>query len=407
VVVGGRGWAGPPGFVDGWGSGSSGLGPTVVVVAVSDVNEMDGQRFEVRRVWMPSSGVESWTVIGSAGGPVAVVEEFLAWLTHIERSPNTVEAYARDLRLFWSFLASRGLSWDAVTVAELGEFAAWARRPAENVIVLSELAARRSARTVNRMLAAAVGFYEFQARRGNSLARELVVQTRSGRGGYKPFLHGIARARPRGRAVRLPEQQRLPRTLSLEQVAAVIDAQARLRDRFLFALLASTGMRIGQALGLRHQDVVAWERRIEIVPRAGARARARSKGGARGSVPVPGELIRLWSDYMHLEYGEIDSDFVFVNLWDGEIGRPLSYAAVDKLVGRTRGRVGFHFTAHQFRHTYATLAYRDGVALEVIGAVLTHRSPSSTQIYTHPTAEDLRQALAARGVLDRVADLVA
>jgi integrase/recombinase XerD len=275
VVVGGRGWAGPPGFVDGWGSGSSGLGPTVVVVAVSDVNEMDGQRFEVRRVWMPSSGVESWTVIGSAGGPVAVVEEFLAWLTHIERSPNTVEAYARDLRLFWSFLASRGLSWDAVTVAELGEFAAWARRPAENVIVLSELAARRSARTVNRMLAAAVGFYEFQARRGNSLARELVVQTRSGRGGYKPFLHGIARARPRGRAVRLPEQQRLPRTLSLEQVAAVIDAQARLRDRFLFALLASTGMRIGQALGLRHQDVVAWERRIEIVP---GRARERERG---------------------------------------------------------------------------------------------------------------------------------
>jgi integrase/recombinase XerD len=62
---------------------------------------------------------------------------------------------------------------------------------------------------------------------------------------------------------------------------------------------------------------------------------------------------------------------------------------------------------HQFRHMYATLAYRDGVALEVIGAVLTHRSPSSTQIYTHPTAEDLRQALAARGVLDRVADLVA
>ena len=110
---------------------------------------------------------------------------------------------------------------------------------------------------------------------------------------------------------------------------------------------------------------------------------------------------------MHVEYGELDSDFVFVNLWEGEIGRPLSYAAVDKLVGRTRRRVGFHFTAHQFRHTYATLAYRDGVALEVIGAVLTHRSPSSTLIYTHPTAEDLRQALAARGVLDRVADLVA
>jgi integrase len=39
---------------------------------------------------------------------------------------------------------------------------------------------------------------------------------------------------------------------------------------------------------------------------------------------------------------------------------------VDKIVARTRRQVGFHFTAHQLRHSYATLAYRDGVALEVI-----------------------------------------
>ena len=117
-------------------------------------------------MWMPSSGVESWTVVGPDLRPVRVVDEFLAWLTQIERSPNTVEAYARDLKLFWSFLASRELAWEQVTVSELGEFAAWARRPAENVIVLSELAARRSPRTVNRMLTAVVAFYEFQGRRG-------------------------------------------------------------------------------------------------------------------------------------------------------------------------------------------------------------------------------------------------
>jgi integrase/recombinase XerD len=69
--------------------------------------------------------------------------------------------------------------------------------------------------------------------------------------------------------------------------------------------------------------------------------------------------------------------------------------------------VGFHFTPHQLRHTYATLAYRDGVALEVIGALLTHRSPHSALIYTHPTAADLRVALEERGVLDRVSDLIA
>jgi site-specific recombinase XerD len=372
---------------------------------VSDVNER-GSRYTVRRVFLPARATESFTVIGPDLRPVELIDEYLAWLTDCERSPNTVEGYAHDLRAFWTFLAERGLNWDQVGVMELGEFAAWARRPAENVVVLAEEAARVSSRTVNRMLSGVVGFYELQARRGSTLAEDLVVKTRSGRGGYKPFLHGIARSRPRGRAVRLPERQSLPRTLSLEQVAAVIDCQERLRDRFLFALLASTGMRIGQALGLRHEDVVAWERRIVIRAREDASRRARSKGGAEGGVPVAPELMRLWSDYMHEEYGGLDCDFVFVNLWGGRVGRPLSYSNVDRIVARTQQRVGFQFTPHLLRHTYATLAYRDGVGLEVIGALLTHRSPSSTLIYTHPTAEDLRSVLAERGVLEKVADLV-
>jgi integrase/recombinase XerD len=357
-------------------------------------------------VWLPTLARESFTVIGPDRRPVQVVDEYLAWLTDCERSPNTVGAYAHDLRVFFTFLDEHGLRWDQVGVMELAEFAAWARRPARNVLVLADEASRLSPRTVNRMLTGVVGFYELQARHGNTLAERLVVRARSGRGGYKPFLHGIARSRSRGRAVRLPEQRLLPRTLSLEQVAAVIDCQQRLRDRFLFALLASTGMRIGQALGMRHEDVVSWERRVVIEPRDNAPARARSKNCGRASIPVPGELIRLWSDYMHEEYGDLDADHVFVNLWEGKVGRPLSYASVDKLVERTRRRVGFHFTPHLFRHTYATLAYRDGVALEVIGAVLTHRSPSSTLVYAHPTAEDLRRALDERGVLDRVRDLI-
>ena len=375
------------------------------VLGAHDVNER-GSPFIVRRVFLPARAIESFTVIGPDLRPVELVDEYLAWLTDCERSPNTVEAYACDLRAFWTFLSERGLAWDRVGVMELGEFAAWARRPAENVVVLAEESARLSARTVNRMLSGVVGFYEFQARRGSTLAKDLVVRTRSGRGGYKPFLHGIARAPPRGRAIRLPERRSLPQTLSLEQVAAVIDCQQRLRDRFLFALLASTGVRIGQALGLRHEDVLAWERRIVIRAREDAPRRARSKGGAESGVPVPGELMRLWNDYMHEEYGDLDCDFVFVNLWGGQLGRPLTYKMVDKIVGRARRKVGFHFTVHQLRHTYATLAYRDGVQLEVIGALLTHRSPSSTLIYTHPTAEDLRGVLAERGVLERVADLI-
>ena len=194
---------------------------------VHDVN-VRGSRFTVRRVFLPTRATESFTVIGPDLRPVELVDEYLAWLTDCERSPNTVEAYARDLRAFWTFLGEYGLSREQVGVGELAEFAAWARRPAHNVIVLAEESARLSARTVNRMLSGVVGFYEFQARRGSTLAQDLVVKTRSGRGGYKPFLHGIARSRPRGRAVRLPERRSLPRTLSLEQVAA-LKARSRLR----------------------------------------------------------------------------------------------------------------------------------------------------------------------------------
>jgi integrase len=82
-------------------------------------------------------------------------------------------------------------------------------------------------------------------------------------------------------------ERRLPQTLTVEQVAAIVAAQSRLRDRFLFALLAGTGMRIGQAPGLRHSDVVSQERRIEIVPREDNASGARGKRGHGGCLSPP------------------------------------------------------------------------------------------------------------------------
>ena len=71
---------------------------------VCDVNGPGdaGRRYSVRRVWLPTLARESFTVIGPDRRPVQVVDDYLAWLTDCERSPNTVEAYARDLRAFWT-----------------------------------------------------------------------------------------------------------------------------------------------------------------------------------------------------------------------------------------------------------------------------------------------------------------
>ena len=79
----------------------------------------------------------------------------------------------------------------------------------------------------------------------------------------------------------------------------------RLRDRFLFTLLGASGLRIGEALGLRHSDIDAAARLVAVVPRINAnRARAKGAGGRR--VPVSAGVIRLYADYLHGEYGDLD-----------------------------------------------------------------------------------------------------
>ena len=136
------------------------------------------------RVALPD-GRGAWTVLGVDGGEVWPVYGFLRYLHRIERSPNTVRAYAHDLKLFWDFLAGRGLAWDAVGVADLGDFAAWLCRPADNVVPLPGVKAARSSSTTNRALSAVMGFYEFHARHGVSVAAALVEHGRRGRGSYR------------------------------------------------------------------------------------------------------------------------------------------------------------------------------------------------------------------------------
>ena len=58
----------------------------------------------VQRVLTPASSLESWTVLGSDGAVVEPVERYLAYLSDIERSPNTVKAYAHDLKDWLVFL---------------------------------------------------------------------------------------------------------------------------------------------------------------------------------------------------------------------------------------------------------------------------------------------------------------
>jgi hypothetical protein len=157
--------------------------PPVGRSPASRVGGVGGVR--VQRV-LSADREESWTVIGRDRRPVPAIESYLAWLTRIERSPNTVRAYAGDLATYWRFLEARGTRWDEPSLELLGEFTAWLRQPADNVVVLATGTAARSTRTVNRMLTAVVGLYEFQAR------KRCGVRARAGR--RAPLGAGIVQA---------------------------------------------------------------------------------------------------------------------------------------------------------------------------------------------------------------------
>jgi integrase len=170
------------------------------------------------------------------------------------------------------------------------------------------------------------------------------LQPAGQRGGWKSFLHHIDPGRPRPRrTIALKVPKKLPRVLTTGEVQSILNACDRLRDRFLVALLYDSGMRIGEALGLRHQDIAAAERLVTIVPRDNANG-ARSKSRESRTVPVSPDLIRLWGDSLHHEYGDVDSDYVFVNLFAEPRGQALSYAAVYDLVLRLRRRTGWTST---------------------------------------------------------------
>lgn len=280
----------------------------------------------VQRVAMPARGVQSWTVLGDDDVPIGPVERYLAYLTDVERSPNTVKAYAYDLKDYWTFLTFRGLDWREVRLEDLGEYVAWLRLPplgrGGQVAVLPSVRPHVGASTVNRKLSAVAAFYAHQLRHGIDVGDLLItLQAPGRRGGWKPFLHHISPGKPQPRrTISLKAPRKLPRVLTTAEMQAILDACDHLRDRFLLALLHDSGCRVGEALGLRHADIAAAEREITIVPRHNDNG-ARSKSRDPRTVPVSAELIRLWGDYLHSEYGDLDSDYVFVNLFAEPRGR--------------------------------------------------------------------------------------
>lgn len=369
--------------------------------SLQSVHDGDGAEatVHVRRVLVPPTDTESWTVTTGGGALVDPIEAFLAHLSNVERSPNTVRAYAYDLRDLFVFLESCGVDWQDATAEDVGRFVAWLRLPRGatpgTVVALPTAPAARSLSTVSRKLAAVSSFYDFHQRRGVAVSSGLwgVQRGRPSSGtSWKPFLHHLGPRERQVLAVRVKPDRQTVKDMPAESVDAVLAACTRRRDLLLFTILRDTGLRIGEALGLRHEDIDSPHCRLWVRRRTNANG-VRAKSHER-CVPIPRSLVRCYSDYLHDEYGDLDSDYVFVTASGPRAGQALRYEAVHDLVGRLRRRSGVEFHPHQFRHTYATDLLRRGVPVEVVQMLLGHASYATTaDTYAHLKIEDARRHL--------------
>ncbi len=353
---------------------------------------------KVQRVRLPDCAKVTWMVLHDDHLPIEPIEDFLSYLRNIERSPNTIRAYAYHLKLYWEYLQSRQLNWIDINVVKLADFMSWLRSPTpDKVLSIQEREAKRTETTVNAILTSVCMLYDFHEKTGEvphiSLYRSQVMPGHK----YKGFLHHITKGQPvRTRLLKLKAPKRIVKTLTQVEVEKIVSSCHRLRDKFLICLLHESGMRIGQALGLRHEDIQSWDNLIQIVPRDDNVNGVRAKSKDTNTIHVSKELMGLYSQYLQDEFMEIlgddFSDYVFVNLWEGQIGLPMAYNTVMELFRRLKRKTGIAIHPHLFRHTHATDLIREGMEMAYVQKRLGHTSIQTTiNTYVHVSNEDMKQ----------------
>jgi site-specific recombinase XerD len=318
-----------------------------------------------------------------------LVDDYLEFLAARAR-PNTVLAYASDLKVFFEVVRKDPTE---VTPGDVLGFIAAQRSPRDgsNVVRLVDGEAGLSARTIRRRLSAVSGLYGYLIARGDAGVVE------------NPVPRGLATRRTRRRAqrgmplVRTPRT--LPRVLSPDEVNTLVGALRTRRDRAMVEAMVLGGLRRSEVLGLRFEDIRPGERRVFV---------AEGKGGHQRLVPISSRFFVTFAEYLDSERPEeASTDRLFVVLKGPNRGQPLTPRGLDEVLRGARSRAGLkRGTCHELRHTCLTRLREAGMSLEALQAQAGHRSVESTRIYLHLAdgwlADQYRQAQEAIDAQTRI-----
>lgn len=275
----------------------------------------------------------------------------------IERglSPNTVQAYRRDLDAYLESLAARGIDRpEAVSPADVSAFVTALRTRADRPLTASSLA---------RVLSSVRGFHRF-----------LVDE-------------GYSESDPAAEVAPPKLAMRLPKAITIEQVEALLaatdgDEVRSMRDKAMLELLYATGARVSELVGLDVDDVVE-----------GDVVRLTGKGNKQRIVPV-GSFARAALDAYLVRARPVlaprgrTTPALFLGMRGGRVSRQNAWLIIR--AAAERAQLGIEISPHTLRHSFATHLLAGGADVRVVQELLGHSSVSTTQLYTLVTADTLR-----------------
>jgi integrase/recombinase XerD len=367
-------------------------------------------RYRAEQALSARTDQPAWVVIDDDYVMHREANAYLAALRARDRSANTERIYAGRIALYLSYCSATGLDWKTPSVEALSGFLRHlVNEPLPPRGRTTTTRRYRSKGTANAVMTVVCELLRFGAAH-KWVPMEVALAVSEPKflthpaPGFDIGERGQFR-RIQARTIKFAVPRGGYKWLTDDQLTQLVSTPTNARDRFLITLMAVTGVRIGEALGLRREDMHFMARsdalgcqlpgpHVHVRRRVNVNA-ALAKSRYPRTVPVPDDVVGLYADYQHerSRAGADASDMVFVNLFRPPVGRPMSYANTKDLFDRLAVQLGFAVRPHMLRHTAAERWRRQGVAADIRQKLLGHVSASSMAPYLHPTDEEKRAAV--------------
>ena len=269
-------------------------------------------------------------------------------------SPNSIEAYERDLQRLQSYMDLHGIDIVKATYDDLQAF------------VFETFKNISSVRTQARLIAGIHSFYRFL------------------------LYHNYIEQDPSELLETPKKEHHLPDVLTLDEIDAMI-AQLDMskpeshRNRAIIEMLYGSGLRVSELVNLRLSDLYRQEGFMRIT----------GKGSKQRLVPIS-PVADQWLDYWLEDRSKLDikaqySDIVFLNRYGRQLTRAMIFTIIKTLA--RQADIHKNISPHTLRHSFATHLLQNGADLRIIQQLLGHEDITTTEIYTHIEIQDLREAI--------------